>query len=146
MRFLAMTNHYVFAPEFCNPAAGWEKGQVEKNVQDARPRLWQQMPDFPNLMALNDWLEQHCQELWRYTAHGTLPGSIADVWADERAALMALPTAFDGFVPEQARLTNMPDYLRAEPLQRACIICKPARQPADISRAPGRCGRGKHSM
>jgi transposase len=49
IRFLAMTNHYVFAPEFCNPAAGWEKGQVEKNGQDARPRLWQQMPDFPDL-------------------------------------------------------------------------------------------------
>ncbi len=79
MRFLAMTNHYVFEPEFCNPAAGWEKGQVEKT--DARPRLWQQMPEFPNLMAMNDWLEQHCQELWWDTAHGTLPGSIADVWA-----------------------------------------------------------------
>ena len=25
-RFLAMTSHYVFEPEFCNPAAGWEKG------------------------------------------------------------------------------------------------------------------------
>ena len=35
MRFLAMANHYVFEPEFCNPASGWEKGQVEKNVQDA---------------------------------------------------------------------------------------------------------------
>jgi len=57
---LLSANHYVFAPGFCNPAAGWEKGQVEKNVQDARPRLWQQMPDFPNLMALNEWLEQHC--------------------------------------------------------------------------------------
>jgi transposase len=31
-RFLAMASHYVFEPEFCNPAAGWEKGQVEKNV------------------------------------------------------------------------------------------------------------------
>jgi transposase len=30
IRLLAMTNHYVFAPEFCNRAAGWEKGQVEK--------------------------------------------------------------------------------------------------------------------
>jgi len=40
MRFLAMTNHYVFGPEFCNPAAGWEKGQVEKNVRDARHRFW----------------------------------------------------------------------------------------------------------
>ncbi|WP_156454914.1 IS21 family transposase, partial [Phaeobacter inhibens] len=35
-RFKAMASHYVFEPEFCNPAAGWEKGQVEKNVQDAR--------------------------------------------------------------------------------------------------------------
>jgi hypothetical protein len=105
IRFLAMTNHYVFAPEFCNPAAGWEKGQVEKNVQDTRPRLWQQMPDFPDPAALNAWLEQHCQDLWRDTAHGTLPGTIADVWADERAALMALPIAFDGFVEQSKRVS-----------------------------------------
>ncbi len=39
MRILAMANRYVFEPEFCNPAVGWEMGQVEKNVQDARPRL-----------------------------------------------------------------------------------------------------------
>lgn len=105
VRFQAMTNHYVFAPEFCNPAAGWEKGQVEKNVQDARPRLWQQMPDFPNLAALNDWLEQHCQDLWRETAHGTLSGSIADVWTDEQPALMALPAMFDGFVEQSKRVS-----------------------------------------
>lgn len=35
MRFLAMTNHCVFALEFCNPAASWEKGQVEKSVDAA---------------------------------------------------------------------------------------------------------------
>jgi hypothetical protein len=100
-----MTNHYVFAPEFCNPAAGWEKGQVEKNVQDARPRLWQQMPDFPDLPALNAWLEQHCQNLWHETPHGTLPGTIANIWAAEKAALMALPTAFDGFVEQSKRVS-----------------------------------------
>ncbi len=43
-RFLSMAGHYVFEPEFCNPAAGWEKGQVEKNVQDARHRILQLMP------------------------------------------------------------------------------------------------------
>ena len=48
-RFLAMTSHYVFDPEFCNPAAGWEKGQVEKNVRDARHRMWQVAPVFPDL-------------------------------------------------------------------------------------------------
>lgn len=40
-RFAAMASHYLFEPEFCNPASGWEKGQVEKNVQDARRRLLQ---------------------------------------------------------------------------------------------------------
>ena len=49
IRFLAMANHYVFEPEFCNPAAGWEKGQVEKNVRDSRHQILQAMPDFPDL-------------------------------------------------------------------------------------------------
>jgi transposase len=40
-RFAAMASHYLFEADFCNPASGWEKGQVEKNVQDARRRLWQ---------------------------------------------------------------------------------------------------------
>jgi transposase len=35
-RFLAMVSHYLFEAEFCNPSAGWEKGQVGKNVRDAR--------------------------------------------------------------------------------------------------------------
>ena len=83
IRFLAMTNHYVFEPEFCNPASGWEKGQVEKNVRDARHQMLQGMPDFPDLAALNAWLEQRCQDLWRETARGTLPGTIADAWAEE---------------------------------------------------------------
>lgn len=68
-----MTSHYVFEPEFCNPAAGWEKGQVEKNVRDARHRLWQVTPVFPDLEALDNWLEDRCKVLWAETAHGRLP-------------------------------------------------------------------------
>src|SRR3546814_21175805 len=43
-RFLTMISHSLFEAEFCNPAVGREKGQVEKNVQDARHRLWQPTP------------------------------------------------------------------------------------------------------
>ena len=46
-RFAAMASHYLFEPEFCNPASGWEKGQVEKNVQDARRRLWAETAELP---------------------------------------------------------------------------------------------------
>ncbi|MFZ7321431.1 IS21 family transposase, partial [Comamonas jiangduensis] len=48
-RFSAMASHFLFEAQFCNPASGWEKGQVEKNVRDARHRIWQSVPAFPTL-------------------------------------------------------------------------------------------------
>ena len=41
-RFAAMCSHYLFDADFCNVASGWEKGVVEKNVQDSRRRIWQE--------------------------------------------------------------------------------------------------------
>lgn len=38
-RFAAMASHYLFDPDFCNVASGWEKSVVEKNVQDSRHRI-----------------------------------------------------------------------------------------------------------
>jgi transposase len=104
-RFAAMASHYLFEPEFCNPASGWEKGQVEKNVQDARRRLWQPLPSFPDIDTLNAWLEERCIEQWGQIQHGGLPGSIADVHADEVASLMPLGHPFDGFVEHTKRVS-----------------------------------------
>ena len=104
-RFGAMVSHYLFEAEFCNPASGWEKGQVEKNVRDARHRLWQPVPAFPTLAALNDWLEDRCKTLWTEIAHGKLPGTVADVWEQEKSALMAMPRPFDGFVEHTKRVS-----------------------------------------
>jgi transposase len=104
-RFLAMASHYLFDAEFCNPASGWEKGQVEKNVQDARHRLWQPMPSFPALEALNEWLEQRCKALWLEIPHGSQPGTIADAWASETPALMPVSRPFDGFVEYSKRVS-----------------------------------------
>ena len=80
-------------------------GQVEKNVQDARHRVLRLMPDFPDMAALNAWLEQRCIALWERTPHGTLPGTIAEVWVAELAALMPVPPAFDGFVEQSKRVS-----------------------------------------
>jgi transposase len=104
-RFLAMASHYLFELEFCNPASGWEKGQVEKNVQDARHRLWQPTPRFPSLAALNDWLESRCKEFWAQTPHGKIQGSIADLWAEEVRTLMPASRPFDGFIEYTKRVT-----------------------------------------
>ena len=104
-RFAAMASHYLFEPEFCNPASGWEKGQVEKNVQDARRRLWQPMPSFPDLDALNAWLEAQCIAQWAQIEHGVLPGTVADVHAAELASLMPPGRPFDGFVEHTKRVS-----------------------------------------
>ena len=144
IRFLAMANHYVFEPEFCNPASGWEKGQVEKNVQDARHRLWQPMPDFPDLAALNDWLERRCLALWGEIPHGTLPGSVADVMAEEKTALMPLPPAFDGFVEQSKRVS--PTCLISFERNRYSVPASFANRPVSLRVYPDRlvvCAEGQ---
>ena len=105
-RFRAMASHFLFETEFCNPAAGWEKGQVEKNVRDVRHRLLQDAPDFRDLAELNMWLEARCQALWQETAHPEQSKRmISEVYADERGALMAMPPAFDGFIEYTKRVS-----------------------------------------
>ena len=136
LRFLAMASHYVFQPEFCNPAAGWEKGQIEKNVQDARPRLWQPMPNVPDLTALNTWLEQRCLELWREIPHGNRAGSIADVWAEEQPELMPLPPAFDGFVEHTKRVS--PTCLISFERNRYSVPASFANRPVSLRVYPER--------
>ena len=85
--------------EFCNPAAGWEKGRIEKNVQDARRRIWRRVPSFKTLEDLNTWLEQRCRALWQETRHPEHKDRwIAELWAEEREHLMPVPAPFDGFV------------------------------------------------
>ena len=111
-------------------------GQVEKNVRDSRHQLLQPMPNFPDLAALNAWLEQRCLELWQETQHGTLPGTIADVWAEEQAALMPLPVAFDGFIELSKRVS--PTCLISFERNRYSIPASFANRPVSLRIYPDR--------
>jgi transposase len=57
-RFSSLCAHYLFDADFCNVASGWEKGVVEKNVQDSRRRIWidASKERFANFAELNAWL------------------------------------------------------------------------------------------
>ncbi len=61
-----MCAHYLFDADFCNVASGWEKGVVEKNVQDSRRRIWldAQKCQFGSFEQLNAWLGERCRALW----------------------------------------------------------------------------------
>lgn len=103
--FQAMASHYLFEPDFCNPASGWEKGQTEKNIQDSRHRFFQPVPRFASLNELNDWLEERCKFFWATTTHGKMRGSIVDLWAKEVQNLMPISRSFDGFVEYAKRVS-----------------------------------------
>ena len=135
-RFAAMASHYLFEPEFCNPASGWEKGQVEKNVQDARRRLWQPMPSFPDLDALNAWLEAQCIAQWSQIEHGVLPGTVADVHAAEVASLMPPGRPFDGFVEHTKRVS--PTCLVSFERMRYSVPASFANRPVSLRIYPDR--------
>jgi transposase len=64
-RFAAMSAHYLFDPDFCNVASGWEKGRVEKNVQDSRRRVWIEATRqrFGSFDEVNAWLAVRCRAL-----------------------------------------------------------------------------------
>jgi hypothetical protein len=98
----------LFEPEFCNPAAGWEKGQVEKAVLDARQGLWYDPPPFKSLQDLNvSGYEERCQALWQETAHPQLRNrSLAECLEEERAEMMPVPAAFDGFIEHSKRVSS----------------------------------------
>ena len=135
-RFAAMASHYLFDPDFCNPAAGWEKGQIEKNVQDSRRRFWQSLPSFADIDALNVWLEAHCIAEWQNIQHGTLLGTIAEVWADEKASLMPLGRLFDGFVEHTKRVS--PTCLIHLERNRYSVPASFANRPVSVRVYPAR--------
>lgn len=105
-RFAAMASHYLFEPEFCSPASGWEKGQIEKNVQDMRQRIWQGAQEFASLAELNDWLAHRCKALWAEIGHPQLDQTIERAWLDEHNELMPVGNPFDAFVELTKRVSS----------------------------------------
>lgn len=108
-RFYAMCGHYLFEPEFCNVAAGWEKGIVEKNVQDRRRQIWREAAEqrWPTLQALNDWVVERCHAAWEEMHHPQWPAlRIAECLQDEQMRLMPNPRAFDGYVEQPVRVSS----------------------------------------
>jgi transposase len=108
-RFAVMCAHYLFDPDFCNVASGWEKGVVEKNVQDSRRRIWNEARDlrFGSFAELNVWLGDRCRILWDALKHPEhTQFTIAEMLEHERTFLMPMPAPFDGYVETPARVSS----------------------------------------
>lgn len=106
-RFLVMASHYMIEPTACSPAAGWEKGQVEHQVQTVRGRFFQPRLRFASLEELNGWLEAECRrwaELRQHPEQKDL--TVAQALAAERPALQPMLGLFDGFHESEHAVTG----------------------------------------
>ena len=134
-----MCSHYLFDADFCNVASGWEKGVVEKNVQDSRRRIWieAQTHQWHSFEELNAWLGERCRTLWgevRHPEHQQF--SVAEMLEFERGELMPMPTAFDGYVERTAKVSNT--CLVAVARNRYSVPCELAGQRVSTRLYPNR--------
>ena len=106
-RFLVMADHYMVEPTACSPAAGWEKGQVENQVQTIRGRFFQPRLRFASLEELNGWLEAECRRWAAMRPHPEQKDmTVAEALVLERPALQPMLAPFDGFHETQHAVTG----------------------------------------
>lgn len=82
--------HYRFQADFCNPASGNEKGNVENKVGYGRRNALVPVPTITSFDEFNeylwDWCEKDAQRL-----HYKHKVSIQSLWEEEKRELLALP-------------------------------------------------------
>ena len=97
-RFLEMCSHHLVEPVACTPGAAWEKGQVEKQVDHVRGRMFVPSPRGRSYDEINAWLMDRCIEDAKKRPHPTIAGkTVWQVFEEEQRFLMAYRGPFDGF-------------------------------------------------
>ena len=106
-RFLEMCSHHLIEPVACTPGAGWEKGQVERQVGDLRGRLFARGPRGCSYAEINAWLMDRCIEEAKKRPHPEIAGkTVWEVFEEEQAFLMAYRGPFDGFHATEASVSK----------------------------------------
>ena len=97
-RFEAMCMHYLIEPVACSPGAGWEKGQVENQVNNTRERVFVPRLHADSLDDLNQHLQECCLAEANRLRHPDDPGqTVYEVFQRERAVLIPYAGPFDGY-------------------------------------------------
>jgi len=126
-RFLALSSHYLFEPVACTPAAGWEKGQIERQVGIVRQRLFAKRRKFADLEELNRWLKDECRALAAAKKHPDYPEqTVAAVAVKEQDLLVPVTVLFDAYQESTARvsLTSLVNFDRNSYSVQAMAVSK----------------------
>lgn len=106
-RFLALMDHYLIEPTACTPASGWEKGQVENQVDNIRGWLFSPRLKMATLAELNEYLEKECLRIAEERKHPEEKNkTIADMFSIEQSSLRELVHPFDGHKETTVSVTS----------------------------------------
>src|SRR6202522_2393200 len=106
-RFLQMCSHHLVEPVACNPASGWEKGQVENQVGLVRERFFTPRVRVKSYDELNAWLLDQCVTYAKAHRHPELRDqTIWEVFEEERPKLVPYRGRFDGFHESPASVSK----------------------------------------
>lgn len=82
--------HYGFEARFCNPYAGYEKGNVESKVGEIRRDLFVPVPEIDDVMQYNaELLDKHKIKASEY--HYKKHIKISDLFEEDKKAFLPLP-------------------------------------------------------
>ena len=97
-KFLQMASHYLFKPRACTPAAGWEKGRVEKQVGDNRRNFFTPILEGESYEEINTQLREMSLNWSKTRQHPEFKGkTIFEVYEEERAYLIEYRSEFEGY-------------------------------------------------
>lgn len=88
--FMRFKLHYRFHADFCNPASGNEKGNVENKVGYSRRNAFVPVPTIESFEAFNEqlwnWCEKDAERL-----HYKYKAPIQELWKTDQESLLTLP-------------------------------------------------------
>jgi len=126
-RFLHMCSHYLVDPTACTPASGWEKGQVENQVNVVRERFFKPRLRFASFAEMNAWLLDRCVSYARAHPHPERRDSaVWEMFEAERPSLVPYAGPFDGF------------HAKAASVSKTCLVQFDKNRYSVMSQAVGR--------
>src|SRR5271157_4992883 len=126
-RFQQMCSHYLVEPTACTPASGWEKGQVENQVNVVRERFFKPRLRFASLAEMNAWLLEQCVAYARTHPHPECRDStVWEMFEAERPHLVRYVGPFDGF------------HSRTASVSKTCLVQFDRNKYSVMSQAVGR--------
>lgn len=97
-KFVQMASHYLFEPILCTPAAGWEKGIVEKQVGDTRRNFFTPILKGETFEEINAQLWEMSLTWSKGTKHPDFKEkTIFEVYEEEKPFLIKYRGEFEGY-------------------------------------------------